>query len=329
MVMDHIELYTASMNHNNTQVNYSAVRQVMTTSSSQATTDSDTNINTSIVASGIASVLMPASSEVTIEPRPGDLRDNLLSHHPQAGESAMVTTAMHGSNTSSLRLQDREGTVTNSRAAKQKESVLRQKEREALGEHARVSIIAAEKEKLNYEDPEMKESRARVNALLVCERPPALAMSDVWTSFRKYTCNSKRENYAVCTLCLNEGKLNWDAEVCYGFSHSTSKLDQHLKSKHASVHKRKIETRVEDDRKNGINLLTSLNVVYGGAAVNHYIEWIVQEGKPIDTCESESFRAMISSLNAKSPLATLTKKTVATQVCKSYTRRIIYCLHTH
>ncbi len=145
-----------------------------------------------------------------------------------------------------------------------------------------------------------------------------MTTSEIWNSFRKYE-NDKRDEYAVCLICKNDRKKNADAEVKYGASHSTSKLEQHLKSRHEEVHKRKIDEAVEEQRKKGFFLLNSLHVVPGIAAVDNFIEWIALSSQPISTCEDPYFRTMVSSLNSKSPLATLSYKTVKEKVVALYT----------
>ena len=66
-----------------------------------------------------------------------------------------------------------------------------------------------------------------VNALTLETAAPPSTTSDAWSSFRKYS-NNKRDGFAVCLCCKQAGKSNWDSEVKYGLSHSTSKLMQHI-----------------------------------------------------------------------------------------------------
>ena len=157
------------------------------------------------------------------------------------------------------------------------------------------------------------EEMAIINALIVDHASPPLATSDVWKSFRKYSKN-KRDGFAVCSICKFNGLSNWDSEVSYGSSHSTSKLDQHLKSCHKEEHKRKLEQVVEEQRKAGITLLAGLNVAPGVAAVDDYIEFIALACQPLDLCENEHFRQMISSLNPKSPLGMLSARSAKEKV---------------
>ena len=89
---------------------------------------------------------------------------------------------------------------------------------------------------------------------------------------------------------------------------------QHITSKHAEEHKRNIDTSVEVDRLAGVGLMESLNVVYGGIAVDKYVEWVALDTQSLDMCESSHFREMVAALNQKSKLATLSRNTVREQV---------------
>ena len=102
------------------------------------------------------------------------------------------------------------------------------------------------------------------------------------------------------------------AEVNYGPTHSTSKLEQHITYKHKAQKKRKLETAVTAERKNGFGLDSFLN--YGGVSVDKYVDWIGMSCQPLDTCENHYFRAMVEALNPKAPLKNLSTETVINQV---------------
>ena len=186
-----------------------------------------------------------------------------------------------------------------------------QQEREALSVNAQQQLISAAAT-AEASNPEMSD-KLYVNALQVNKNSPWNSTSDVWKSFRTYVGDS-RDEFAVCTICKADGKSNWEAEVKYGASHSTSKLAQHISGKHTEAHKRNVEAVVAEERRAGTGLLNSLNVVHGGEAVDKYVEWIALDAKALDTCESPRFRAMVVALNQKSKLGTLTSKTVVEQV---------------
>jgi len=183
-----------------------------------------------------------------------------------------------------------------------------QDEREALSVNALAQIRAL----ATKESPDSEEM-ALVNALIVDHAPPPLGTSDVWKSFRKYS-KSKRDGFAVCQICKSNGQSNWDSEVNYGASHSTSKLGQHLKAIHKEEHKRNVESFVEGQRKQGNTLLAALNVAPGLAAVDDYIEFIALACQPLDLCENEHFRKMITSLNQKSALGMLSARSAKEMV---------------
>lgn len=130
-----------------------------------------------------------------------------------------------------------------------------QKERDAVSANAiaQMSVLASQRAAT---DADAKE-KAIVNALTLDAAPPNASSSGVWVNFRKYSVH-KREEFAVCLCCKECGKSNWDSEVKYGASHSTSKLLQHIASCHKEEHKRKLESVVEEQRKAGTTLLAEL-----------------------------------------------------------------------
>ena len=153
-----------------------------------------------------------------------------------------------------------------------------QQERDAVSANAlaQMSVLASQREATAADAKE----KALVNALTLDSAPPNASSSEVWMTFRKYSVH-KREEFAVCLCCKESGKSNWDSEVKYGASHSTSKLLQHIVSCHKEEHKRKLESVVEEQRKAGTTLLAALNVSPGVAAVDNYLEWIALGCLPV------------------------------------------------
>lgn len=190
-----------------------------------------------------------------------------------------------------------------------------QKERDAVSANAiaQMSVLASQRAAT---DADAKE-KAIVNALTLDAAPPNASSSGVWVNFRKYSVH-KREEFAVCLCCKECGKSNWDSEVKYGASHSTSKLLQHIASCHKEEHKRKLESVVEEQRKAGTTLLAALNVSSGVTAVDNYVEWIALGCLPLLICEDKYFREMVYSLNPKSPLNTLSARTATEKVLFTY-----------
>jgi len=70
------------------------------------------------------------------------------------------------------------------RAGKKVSAQVLQQERNALSINA-ISQLEAKSKEAELSAPDGKE-KAEVNALLVCERPPAHSTSGIWVSFRKY-----------------------------------------------------------------------------------------------------------------------------------------------
>ena len=184
-----------------------------------------------------------------------------------------------------------------------------QQEREAVS----LNALAQIKEKQVESTAVNAEENSIVNALTLEQKASASSISDVWQTFRRYS-HDKRDEYAVCLRCKEDGKSNIESEVKYGHCHSTSKLHQHITSKHKEDHKRKLETVVEDLRKAGTTLLAGLNVIPGAATIDKYIEWISLGCHPLDICEDIHFRDMIHFLNPRSPLETLSARTAKEKV---------------
>ena len=110
------------------------------------------------------------------------------------------------------------GTLT---AAQKKIAAQRlQEERVALGVSAQQQLAAAAE---CYDGDLESSEKSRINALRCYKNPPTGKPSTAWKSFRPYVGDSRPE-FAVCTLCKDAGKSNWEAEVKIGKSGSTSKV---------------------------------------------------------------------------------------------------------
>ena len=206
--------------------------------------------------------------------------------------------------------------------AKKKAAQLLQQERDAVSANAlsQMALFASQAASTAANDKE----KSFVNALALEIAAPTSSTSVVWVSFRRYA-NGKRDGFAVCLRCKETGKSNWDSEVKYGVSHSTSKLLQHTGACHREDHKRRIElVVVEEERKAGTTLLAALNVAPGVAAVDNYVEWIALGCLPLDICESTYFRQMIISLNPKSPLGHMSSRAAKEKVLFTYRAFLIY-----
>lgn len=102
-----------------------------------------------------------------------------------------------------------------------------------------------------------------------------------------------------CNLChtaaVDDPTLKW--AVCYGEAKSTGHLARHFETYHPEV--------VEKHNKGEAAVAKSGNLEkYMSTPVNYeekFMEWIVDTYQPLSTCESESFRDMMRSVNKNCP----------------------------
>ncbi len=115
------------------------------------------------------------------------------------------------------------------------------------------------------------------------------AVSWVWKYFRRYPTIIEEHNVvAVCSICHEHHAGNVNArsslwEIKYGESHSTSKLENHLISKHREIWKGEIslKRKADDSNSSTDEYLDSKE---------EFLKWITNSYQPIDTCEDEDFR---------------------------------------
>lgn len=129
---------------------------------------------------------------------------------------------------------------------------------------------------------------------------PANKQSSWWDYFMAYS-NSKL--VANCKTCQQDVRL--------GISQSTSKVQQHMMTKHRqlvldnSVDKKRKSLELDNPDRDEQHVAKSSQITGHFAKTqsqnfrNSYLKWIVSTYKPLSTCESEEFRQMIQSVNPK------------------------------
>ena len=130
--------------------------------------------------------------------------------------------------------------------------------------------------------------------------------SKIWNSFMVF---ENQRNIAKCQLpnCRHPlVKLAKDLKTKL----STSKLDGHIKRHHSKSHRKSLLEKAETDSTNQIAVnftqecpgkITSHFSIRSASAgyAQAYVEWIIDNYQPLDTCSKKSFRKMLLTLNPK------------------------------
>jgi hypothetical protein len=130
----------------------------------------------------------------------------------------------------------------------------------------------------------------------------------VWNYFGKYPAVVlNKQNIVVCKLCREECNRSettsskWEGN--YGASKSTSKLNNHLQSKHKNV---AIQLAVESANDHATKhndgqqtLDTHLRRSKTEKQRELYLRWVVESFKPLGECNNPFFREYIESLDPK------------------------------
>lgn len=122
--------------------------------------------------------------------------------------------------------------------------------------------------------------------------------SPMWQHFKLLApdnCEEGKNNvFAVCNYCFEEAKEDSSVRFLVQYDSSTTKLKRHLCSCHPDIVLNELNLKTEDIVKNG-NDKTLDEFLCDGSdqhAVD-YTRWVVEECKPLDTCESKAFNRMM------------------------------------
>ena len=133
--------------------------------------------------------------------------------------------------------------------------------------------------------------------------------SEAWSHFKVY---SKNAGVAVCNHCRKEVKYGDKSGRV-----STSKLTGHLNRKHPALYRSELLKKSEGKiameaakwskpiSKRPLHQQEITNIfvpkAHGELFPTRYVDWIVSDIQPLNTCESLNFRRMCDALNHKVP----------------------------
>ena len=156
---------------------------------------------------------------------------------------------------------------------------------------------------------DLKDLRIHPTKFPLCKEARASSRSQSWVWDHYMSINTNiskcgdervwgRDNKS-CNLChsaaVEDPTLKW--AVCYGEARSTGHLARHLDTYHPEI--------VENHNKGEAAIAKAGNLdKYLSTTVSHeekFMEWIVDTYQPLNTCESESFRDMMRSVNKNYP----------------------------
>ena len=139
---------------------------------------------------------------------------------------------------------------------------------------------------------------------------PDRASSWVWKHFRAYDPKHlDKKGMIRCILCGPKV-----VDLIYGVSFkSTSKLTQHLASKHRDIYEAHFaeEARVQNIVEGPMKKFVS----YGGDFMKMYCRWVVRTYQAIDTCNNPEFRDMCAALNPKASV--IDRKSALDEIIKT------------
>jgi zinc finger BED domain-containing protein 1 (E3 SUMO-protein ligase ZBED1) len=139
---------------------------------------------------------------------------------------------------------------------------------------------------------------------------PPNCTAEVWKYFGKYSSLIPlKDHVVVCKLCRDAQHVDevdaakW--EVKYEDSKSTSKLQNHLHSKHKQVAIQLAVDKSNADvakRNSGQQQQTLDHVIFRNKAENQrekYLRWVVESHKPLGECDNPYFRAYLETFDPK------------------------------
>ena len=138
-------------------------------------------------------------------------------------------------------------------------------------------------------------------------KPANRVQSWVWDHFKSINTRQGSNgdekmwgrDHEACNLCheaaLKDSSLKW--AVSYGEAKSTGHLSRHLDTYHPEVVEANNKKEAASKQGGNIQNYLSSTVSFG----EKFMDWVVESYQPISICESESFRAMMKSVNKDCP----------------------------